>query len=378
MASITVLTNIIPPYRTAAFDALHDHACSRGGGLTIIGTGHSEPQRLWRRAQGRFDHKIAPSINLPLGENRQFSVPFGAIGHLTRSTPDVVILGGFSPLMWQASRWATKRAIPMIILFDGWAGSDQAFSNPLRRYLRKTIIARSHVGLVASSRGKDWLTARGIPADHVINAPIPTSFDRALIGCDPALNGMTARTYDIVWCGRTTWAKGFDRFVAIAQRLKDLGTIKRIGIVGDLAPDQTARILAANGLSSITDIKPPVPPDQLPAILQNAKLCLFPSRNDAYGVGVIDAISCGAVALCSHDVGCAIDVLAPPEIIGNADITGWVTACQRLLASERLWRQTAQTQLTHIAQNTPTHHADAMWQAVQMALRAVGKPGMAA
>ena len=126
------------------------------------------------------------------------------------------------------------------------------------------------------------------------------------------------------------------------------------------------------GLSDITDIHPLLPPDQLPEFLIRAKLCLFPSHNDAYGVAVIDAISCDALVLASTEVGCAVDVLAPAQIHTPDAPTDWATACQTLLNDPDNWNQIRHAQSANIINNTPQHHANAIWQAADMARHRLG------
>jgi glycosyltransferase involved in cell wall biosynthesis len=336
-----------------------------GGGLRILCTQQDELQRNWSMVTHEFEHVILPGVQIPLGENRTFAVTFGVTRTLAHAPTDVLILNGFGIAQWQAQNWALTRNIPNIVQFDGWLGSDAAYANPLRRRLRRTMIARADSFIAASSRGAAWFARYGASPDQTWTAPIPPSFP---VPDFTAKDSGSNRTYDLIWCGRTTVSKGIDIFVRIAQELSRTGVAQRIAIVGSTDIQNTKRLLKSSDLGDQVDVFEQLPPDQLPPILANSKIALFPSRNDAYGVGVIDAIACGAVALASPVTGCASDILQSPEILPIDNPQGWITACSRLLGSSQIWEDTRLHQARAIANNTPAHHSDTIWQAVRQTI----------
>lgn len=306
-----------------------------------------------------------PGVRIPLGENRTLAVTFGVTRAVCRKPSDALIMNGFGIAHWQAQKWALKHRIPTVLQFDGWAGSDATYDNPIRRRLRRIMIARSGGFVAASSRGAAWFESHGASPDHISVAPIPASFPLPDISAN---QNLAQRQYDIVWCGRTTVSKGFDLFMRIASELSQAGIAKRIAIVGSTDIKSTTRLTQSSGLGDRVDVFGQLPPDQLPPILTNSKIALFPSRNDAYGVGIIDAIACGAVALASPFTGCAPDILRGPEILPIDNPQDWITACKHLLGKPYLLEDTRLHQARAIANNTPTHHSDTMWQAVHQAV----------
>ena len=356
---VTLLTNLVPPYRRAAFDLLAERAKSVGGTCHFICTDAHEPQHIWAQETEKFSCRPLWAFRIPLGENRRLSFNFGVTRELARTAPNVLILSGFGPAMWRAQRWAKNHAIPTVVLFDGWQGSDVAYDNSVRRVLRQNMIADASGFIAASSRGKDWFETFGVPPDQITVSPIPTSF-----APPKAIPDFIHRPFDILWCGRTTTAKGFDTFLQIARILKSRQAITKIGIVGALNISKVKREVAEHGLLDITDIHPLLPPERLPSFLTQAKLCLFPSHNDAYGVGVLEAISCGTLVLASDAVGCAPDVLAPGQILSPDIALDWVEVCAALLTTPDEWDRIRTTQTTTISHNTADHHARSIWQAV--------------
>ena len=356
---MTLLTNLVPPYRRAAFGLLAERAKSVGGTCHFICTDAHEPQHIWAQETEKFSCRPLWAFRIPLGENRRLSFNFGVTRELARTAPNVLILSGFGPAMWRAQRWAKNHAIPTVVLFDGWQRSDTAYDNRVRRVLRQNMIKQASGFIAASSRGKDWFETFGVPPDQITVSPIPTSFAPPKAPPD-----FTHRPFDILWCGRTTTAKGFDTFLQIARMLKVRKAITKVGIVGALNMSRIEQQVAEHGLSDITDIHPLLPPECLPDFLTQAKLCLFPSHNDAYGVGVIEAVSSGALVLASDAVGCAPDVLASDQILPPDTASDWATACEELLTNPGKWDHIRTTQSASIAINTADHHARSIWQAV--------------
>lgn len=365
---IILLTNIVPPYRQRAYGMLARlvHACNPtrnpDGDFHVICTHRHEPQRAWPMLTGDFAQSILPGIKIPLGENRVIPINFGLIRALDAARPDVLILAGFGLAHWQAHLYARRNNIPTVLQFDGWAGSDATYQNRLRDCIRKTMIAHAKICIAAGENGQDWFVESGKVRNNILIAPIPPSFT-----APNHLHGFDDRPVDLLWCGRPTLSKGFETFLEIAAGLHRQGHAKRIQIVGACDQNDLANRLAGLGLSKATDHMPEIPPAKLPGIYQQAKLCLLPSRNDAYGVTVIEAIACGTVALASNRVGCVPDILGTAEIPPCNIVPAWMTACARLLSDRAAWQKTQARQHSRIANNTPAHHAETILRACKMA-----------
>ena len=140
---MTLLTNLVPPYRRAAFGLVAEHAKSVGGTSHVICTDLDETQHIWARQSAPFSCCSLSALRIPLGENRRLSFNFGVTRELARTAPNVLILSGFGPAMWRAQRWAKNHAIPTVVLFDGWQRSDTAYDNRVRRVLRQNMIKQA-------------------------------------------------------------------------------------------------------------------------------------------------------------------------------------------------------------------------------------------
>ena len=357
---IVLVTNIVPPYRQTAYGILACLARARDPDdeFRVICTHHHEPQRSWPVLTGEFTQTILPGAKIPLGENRTIAINFGLERALDHARPDILILAGFGAAQWQAHIHARKHNIPTVVQFDGWAESDTAYQNPLRNYIRQRMIAHARNCIAAGENGHDWFVHFGKAGTDILIAPIPPSFTPPDHRPD-----FDDRPIDLLWCGRPTRSKGFDTFLEIASQLHRNGTAKNILIVGANHHNDITGRLTRMGLSAVTKLVENVTPSKLPALYQQTKLCLLPSRNDAYGVTVIEAIACGSVAMASNQVGCARDVLGSPEILACNILSAWIDAATRLLRDQAAWQETQTAQHSRITRNNPAHHAETLWQA---------------
>jgi glycosyltransferase involved in cell wall biosynthesis len=91
-----------------------------------------------------------------------------------------------------------------------------------------------------------------------------------------------------------------------------------------------------------------VPQDDLPALLSGARLFVFPSLYEGFGLPVLEAMSCGTPVLCSN-------ASSLPEVAGNAaflidplDVGNMAKAMNRLLQDEGLRTQLVERGLQQV------------------------------
>ena len=147
---IALLTNLVAPYRRAAFNALAARAKSVAGSCHVICTDPNETQHIWPTKPVQFHCHPLPGIRVPLGENRRLSFNFGLPRTLSRITPNVLILSGFAPTLWRAQNWAKQHYIPTVLYFDGWHGSDSAYDNIAPKNFQPRVMCNMKSRVTAS------------------------------------------------------------------------------------------------------------------------------------------------------------------------------------------------------------------------------------
>ena len=103
--------------------------------------------------------------------------------------------------------------------------------------------------------------------------------------------------------------------------------------------DQIFQQVERLGLESEVVLPGYVPQDDLPALLSGARLFVFPSLYEGFGLPVLEAMACGTPVLCSN-------VSSLPEVAGDAallvdplDVKSMAEAMNRLLQDEGLRSQ---------------------------------------
>jgi glycosyltransferase involved in cell wall biosynthesis len=357
---IVLATNLIPPYRHRVYNHLALKAGQAGGGLTIVQSQHHEAQRNWPAYTGRYQKAVLAGISLPLGENRVLRLPFGIKRVLDCLCPDVAIIAGFGPAMWQAHQWCQRHQKPYVLQSDGWAGSERDFDTPLRRLMRRKMISRAGAFLAAGFKGREWFAGMGALEQMIHTAALPPSFDPAALSPVAPQD----RPFDLLWCGRTTKAKGIEDFIKIAARLCQDRPKTKVRIVGTLDPIVLEDKLRKAGIAQKCQIEGPRSPDDLGPVYQSARLFLLPSHSDAYGVAIPEAISSGTVVIASDQVGCAHDFLiASDTMLDLENLDAWSAACCKFLDDPDLWQQTRTRQTEALGDISPHAIAGVMWQA---------------
>ncbi|WP_280366641.1 glycosyltransferase family 4 protein [Nocardia wallacei] len=107
----------------------------------------------------------------------------------------------------------------------------------------------------------------------------------------------------VVWVGKVTPMKGWDRLEQLAARLADIATITAVvGHSAALCPITPA----AEHLTALHDLHD----TDMPAVFRSADWLLSTSRWEGFGLAIAEAIACGTPALLPHTLGTAPELLA--------------------------------------------------------------------
>ena len=79
----------------------------------------------------------------------------------------------------------------------------------------------------------------------------------------------------------------------------------------------------------------------LPDVYCNAKVLLFPTLRDPWGIVVNEALASGTPVLTSPFAGVAHDLIVDGQngFVVSLDVDKWVTTCIRILTREKLWKE---------------------------------------
>lgn len=296
-------------------------------------------------------------------ERRFMHSDLGVWSLLNRLRPDVVITTGFIPTYLFAFAWAIMHGVPHVVMTDGTAQSEQSLSS-LHRFVRRIVFARSAAFVGACEGSRDLFRQYGVPDYQIHLSQLCTDNDRFF---PPG----SAAPADFIFCGRfmshkrPLFAMEVAREVAIR-----LGRRTTIDFVGSGVMEAEMRDYAAQ-ISDFVDTRfhGYVTQAELPSRYADARIFLFPSEWDPWGVVANEACAAGLPVIVSPYAGVAGELVLDGSngYVRELDVAQWTEAALGLLMDEALYRRFSQSSRERVAEYTFDHAARGLASAIRQA-----------
>lgn len=361
---VALVTNIPAPYRVPVLNRL---AQAEEIELTVFYAAHTEPDRQWDLPPLQHTHVYLDGQMVTRGGRFIHHNP-QVWDELLRLAPDVVVTTGYNPTHLLGYVYARLYGRRHVVMTDGTVDSELRLSWA-HRLLRRHVIAHSAAGVAASHGG--WRLLRGykLPADRLHFSPLCANPEAGWD--DAAAFDGAGRDIDLLFSGRLEPVKnaGFALAVAAAAASR-LGRPLRMAVLGAGSQMEAVRAQAAALAAQLqVTVVGHVAQRDLPGWFGRARLFLFPSRWDPWGVVANEAMEAGVPVLVSPHAGVAGD-LVRDGVNGRVlplQETAWVEAvCELLIDDAR--RQTfaeeaRRTVIAYRADNAAAGLLDAVLQA---------------
>jgi len=296
-------------------------------------------------------------------ERRFMHNDLGIWSLLNRLRPDVVVTTGYIPTYLFAFAWAVAHRVPHVVLTDGTAQSEKALSS-LHRLVRRIVFGRSAAFVGACNGSRELFRQYGVPESRIHVSQLCTDNKRFNL---PDSGKQT----DFIFCGRFVahkrplFAMQMAREVAIR-----LGRRTSISFVGAGVMEQEMRDYAAQ-ISDLVETRfhGYVTQTELPACYGNARLFLFPSEWDPWGVVANEACAAGLPVIVSPHAGAADELVLDGSngYIRELDLTAWTDAAVDLLTDEEKYRRFSASSRARVAEYTFEHAARGLINAIRQA-----------
>lgn len=328
---VVVVTNIPVPYRIPVYERLAQDASLD---LVVIYCSGSEPDRSWRLGVGDYRQIYLKQRFLKVA-GRFIHVNPDVWSQLNALRPDVVITTGYNPTHLVAFAYAKLRGLAHIVMTDGTWHSERGYSW-VHRLVRKVVFAGSGAFVGASQGSFDLLASYGVSADRM--------FKSHLCADNAAFEVMTGvhRTFDLMFSGRLVGIKNpmfaLDVAREVATRLGRGVSVLMIGS-GDLENEIRQQAASLAGTVNIT-FPGFIQPAELPRYYASAKVFLFPTSWDPWGVVANEACAAGTPVLVTPEAGVSGDLIKDGlnGWIMPLDVNAWADRCVALLTDEALYR----------------------------------------
>jgi len=340
---LTVITEIIAPYRVPVFNAL---ARERGIDLHVIFLSETDPKlRLWPiyKDEINFSYEVLPSWRARIG--RQTLLLNRGLGRALRNShPDVVVCGGYNyPASWQALSWAKLHGVPFVAWIESTSREQRSSAFPIQ-LAKRFFVHACDAFLVPGKASAAYLQVLGAASRQIFVAAnaVDTEFfaaGAARARLNPAATrshfGLPSRFF--LFVGRLIETKGvFDLVEAYGRLSPELRREIGLVFVGDgHARDQISRQAAKIDPATIL-VLGFLQRDHLSQLYGLAEALVFPTHSDAWGLVVNEAMACRLPVITTDVAGCQLDLVHHAEngfVIPARDLTA-LTECMERLASD--------------------------------------------
>ena len=332
---IVFVTNEPAPYRIPIFNKIAEMA---GFNLHVVFCCNREPNRHWNLPPFKFEHTFLRK-RISTVKGRYIHNNLDVIPTLHRLAPDVIITSGFNPTHLYAFGYALLRGIPHIPMTDGTLDSEKTLS-PVHRMVRRFVYARSRAFVWASLGGKRLYESYGILEDRSFQSCLCVD-NAAYFQESP--HETDEKKFDFIFCGRIESVKNplfaLDVALELAHRIKRKVSILFVG-TGSLEDEvkKTAALYpdlleaTFNGFAKQND---------LPALYRSARLFIFPTLWDPWGVVANEACAAGLPILVTPHAGVAGELVLDGEngFIRDLDVDVWAERATLLLTQPDIYRK---------------------------------------
>lgn len=359
---IVLVTNTPPPYRVPIFERL---ALTKGVEFHAIFCARREPNRAWDLPPMAFAHHFLRERFITVDERYIHHNP-DVVPLLLKLKPDVVITDGFNPTHLYAFLVARMRGWPHVAMTDGTWDSEQALSLK-HRLVRRLVYRGSSAYIAASDGGQKLYRSYGIAPEACFYSWL--CIDNQRFHPDAS---QPARLHDFMFCGRLEPAKDPLFALAVARETAiRLQRRTRLLLVGSGSLDAELKSHALDEAAWVeTRFHGFATQAELPALYRSARVFLFPTHGDVWGVVANEACAAGLPVLVTPHAGVASELVANDinGYVRELDLPQWADCALQLLSNPERWQAFSQRSLQRVGRYEFDSAAQGILMACELAL----------
>ena len=330
MPKLALVVNEPPPYRIPVFNRV---AATPGLQMQVIFCCRREPNRLWDLPAMQFDHVYLrdriTTVNGRYIHNNPDVWPA-----LSRFDPDVVIGNGFNPTHLYAMAWSALHRRPYVPMTDGTLKSEQGLSR-IHLGLRRLVYRHAKAFIAASNGGLALYNSYRVPRPACFRSCLCTDNDRFRQSEETA-----APVHDFIFCGRLEPGKRPEFAIEVAAlTAKLLMRRTRLLFVGSGSMESALRSLASAHSNEVdVAFNGFAAQRELPALYRSAKVFLFPTEADVWGVVANEACAAGLPVIVSPHAGVVDELVVDGRngFVRDLNADAWADAAATLLSNDAL------------------------------------------
>lgn len=297
---VALVTNIPTPYRNPVYDRL---GAMEDIVLHLFYSTDREPNREWDLQSHSYESTYLSERFFMVGD-KYVHANVDVWGALSRFKPDVIIAGGFNPTHLIAFVYSQYMGCAYIPMTDGTLQSERVLPF-IHRWLRRKVYARSKAFIAASDGGFDLYESYGVDSNRIFKSQLCANnegFYQLYV---------VEKKYDLIFSGRLAEFKNpffvLEVAHAVAVRLGRKVSVAFLG-GGPLENELQQRANELHHLIDATFLGFAKQVD-LPRHYQSARIMLFPTLGDVWGVVANESLAASVPVIVSPAAGCAPDLI---------------------------------------------------------------------
>lgn len=308
MKRIVLITNIPSPYRVDLFDYMQKNLTQYE--FHVIYTSRSEDNRLWKVDENKMknSHVLESKIIKIRGklDSRYIHLPGNIGALLSKLDPDAVIGFEYNPAAIQSFLWCKLHRRPFIHLTDGTLNSEKNIGK-VQKLSRKLIIPGADASIASSTKAKEKLLAWGARKESVFVSLLTVDLTQYL---------KTEKSFDrkiILYVGSMVPRKGVD---LLLNSLTHISGEYELRIVGNGTEEEIGRLkkqaqeLGVEHHITWCGFKTG---EALAEEYKNASVFVLPTREDCFGLVLLEALASKTPIVCSRYADGAYDIVREKE-----------------------------------------------------------------
>lgn len=292
---ICIITNIPSPYRVKQFDRLFELLAEE---LCVIYYQKTETNRQWTIPQIKHKH-----VFLKQGILSKYNIHLDILRALRNEKPKVIVAAGFTITILLSFVYAKLTRKKFIVFSDSWIHS----VNNLKAYhrlIRKVIIPRADASICVGQKGKEFLNSYGAKTDSIFKSPLAIDNEYYHKYYIP----IEKKKFDFIFSGQFINRKMPFFVIDILKRFKKRNGQLKFLLIGS-GPLEKDIINTLKEAEIEFEYPGFIQQKELPKYYASAKLLLFPTLDDPWGLVANEACAVGTPVITCGNAGVASDLI---------------------------------------------------------------------
>lgn len=348
MSKVLLITNIPAPYRVDLFYYMQTHQQTHE--FFVIYTNRNEDNRQWVIDERKLLQStiLESKIIKHKGEGdvHYLHIPQHLTREITRINPDVVIAWEYNPSALKALLWCKRHGRKFIHLTDGTLRSERNIGR-VQKLMRHIIIHHADACIASSTKAKEKLLHWGVPERKIFISLLTVDISRFRYA------EKRENQHTLLFVGRIIPLKGLD---LLLRALPKVHQPFELLIVGDGEVEEKTKLMA---MAEETHVAQHIrwlgfqSGEPLADAYRRASVFVLPTREDCFGLVLLEALCSGTPIVASKYADGAYDTVHPGEnglIVDPEDADALAEAIDSILGSEEIQRRYSQNCRQYIPQ----------------------------